>query len=320
MQKPHKFIFSKRKENFRDFSIKKRQIFLHKMNIKDKNRESSRLTNFIIQEQELLQTEIKDFRDDCDTVNAWTLSLQKQINWYKQQRLGEGRTKTQKQLRISELESKIYKVKSQIKQKQAKLETLLKYKVFVEKILKYQIGDFHESKSPTKVKKSQKKSDVFLTETSGHHAEHKKHKKSHHHHHKDKDKDKKKEIEEAKRKSLIQLLKSPWVVQRIFNFSEQKCIQSINVNQVLFEDIRSIKSDFKKQREFQSGIIKDLMRKEAEEKQKLMEARKIQKIRSWELKIQTHLIQNLGEIDLVDINAKIYEMCKTFQNTKVFRY
>ena len=105
-----------------------------------------------------------------------------------------------------------------------------------------------------------------MTETSGHHAEHKKHKKSHHHHHKDKDKDKKKEIEEAKRKSLIQLLKSPWVVQRIFNFSEQKCIQSINVNQVLFEDIRSIKSDFKKQREFQSGIIKDLMRKEAEEK------------------------------------------------------
>jgi len=65
------------------------------------------------------------------------------------------------------------------------------------------------------------------------------------------------------------------VVQRIFDFQEQKCISNINVNQVLFEEIRTLKKEFKKQREKQQEIIRDLMEKEQDEKLKLNEAKRV---------------------------------------------
>lgn len=83
MTKPYQRVVDEKKESFRDFVLKKRKIFLHKMNINTKIRESSRLQDFIAEEKERLQVEMKDFDADCETVKAWRKDLEEKIQDYK---------------------------------------------------------------------------------------------------------------------------------------------------------------------------------------------------------------------------------------------
>ena len=55
--------------------MKKREIFLAKMSIHNKDQETQKLREFIVNEKESLHTREADFHIDCESVNGFIKEL-----------------------------------------------------------------------------------------------------------------------------------------------------------------------------------------------------------------------------------------------------